>query len=189
MSPKPQRSERQDNILSLKVAIDALSLTKEIMSITPAKAVCGSVGVVLTMIRVWCPLSVVTDCGLKLIQDSMADETDYIELGLACADVCTVIGRGMNRKTLDDLSQSVCDAIAQLTTCVIPVMCGLESSLTTLSIERTVAEIQRKVIKTSRRNPVSRLFHAKNDKQAIATWKLDLNRILHIFDVGSIASV
>ena len=50
----------------------------------------------------------------------MANETDYIELGLACADICTALGRGMNGKRLGNLSQSVCDAIAQLTTCVKP---------------------------------------------------------------------
>lgn len=53
MTPKPQGPELEDHIISsLDVAIDALNITKEILSITPAKAVCGSVGVVLTMIRV-----------------------------------------------------------------------------------------------------------------------------------------
>ena len=49
-------------------------------------------------------------------QDSMANKTDYVELGLACADVCGALHRGMNGKKLDDLSQSVCEAIARLTT-------------------------------------------------------------------------
>ena len=48
-------------------------------------------------------------------QDSMANESDYVELGLACADVCKALHRGMNGKTLDDLSQSVREAIEQLT--------------------------------------------------------------------------
>jgi methyl-accepting chemotaxis protein len=38
-------------------------------------------------------------------------------------------------------------------------------------------------MKQSNRNPVSRLFHAKNDKETIAAWRLDLNRILHVFNV------
>jgi hypothetical protein len=46
-----------------------------------------------------------------------------------------------------------------------------------------VAEIQRKVIKQSGRNAVSRLLRAKNDKETIAGWKLELNRILHVFSV------
>jgi hypothetical protein len=53
---------------------------------------------------------------------------------------------------------------------------------------RTVAEIQRKVIKRSGRNAVSRLFRAKNDKETIAAWKLDLDRILQVFNVGSVLS-
>ena len=36
---------------------------------------------------------------------------------------------------------------------------------------------------------ISRHFHAKNDKEKIAAWRLDLNRILHIFNVRSIGSV
>ena len=50
-----------------------------------------------------------------------------------------------------------------------------------------MAEIQRKVIKQSGRNVVSRLFHAKNDKELIVTWKAELNRILLVFNVRSIA--
>src|SRR5258708_3197989 len=48
---------------------------------------------------------------------------------------------------------------------------------------RTVAEIQKNVVKQSKRNPASRLFHAKNDKDTIAAWRLELNRILHVFNV------
>jgi len=46
-----------------------------------------------------------------------------------------------------------------------------------------VAEIQRKVVKQAGRNAASRLFHAKNDKETITGWKLDLNRILQVFNV------
>jgi hypothetical protein len=51
---------------------------------------------------------------------------------------------------------------------------------------RTVAEIQGKVIKQSKRNAFSRLLHAKNDKETIAGWKSELNRILHVFTVRSV---
>ena len=47
-------------------------------------------------------------------QDTMVNEQDYVELGLSCADICRALDRGMNGKKLDDLSQSVCDAINQL---------------------------------------------------------------------------
>jgi hypothetical protein len=45
----------------------------------------------------------------------MANQADYVELGLACADVCTVLDRGLNGKRLKDLNDSVCEAIKQLT--------------------------------------------------------------------------
>jgi len=51
-----------------------------------------------------------------------------------------------------------------------------------------VAEIQRKIIKQSKRNVVSRHFHAKLDKETIATWRSDLVRILHVFNVCSTVS-
>ena len=47
-------------------------------------------------------------------QDTMADEQDYVELGLSCADICKAFDRGVNGKKPSDLSRSVCDAIDQL---------------------------------------------------------------------------
>ena len=52
-----------------------------------------------------------------------------------------------------------------------------------------MAEIQRKVKNDGKRNVISRHFHARNDKEKIAGWKSDLNRILHVFNVRSIGSV
>ena len=45
----------------------------------------------------------------------MANKIDYVELGLACAKVCKALDRGMNGRTLDDLNESVREAINQLT--------------------------------------------------------------------------
>jgi hypothetical protein len=53
---------------------------------------------------------------------------------------------------------------------------------------RTVAEIRNKVMKQSGRNAASRLFHARNDKEIIAAWKSELNRILIVFNVCSARS-
>jgi hypothetical protein len=64
----------------------------------------------------------------------MANQLDYVDLGLNCADICKALDRGMSGKKLDDLSQSVCEAISQLTTWVKPVVHSLGSSLTTLPI-------------------------------------------------------
>ena len=52
-----------------------------------------------------------------------------------------------------------------------------------------MAAIQRNTIKQSKRNAVSRLIHAKNDKERIAGWRSDLNRILQVFSVRSVVSV
>jgi len=45
----------------------------------------------------------------------MVNKRDYVELGLLCADVCRALEWGMNGKGLNDLSESVRDAIKQLT--------------------------------------------------------------------------
>jgi len=52
-----------------------------------------------------------------------------------------------------------------------------------------VAEIQGKIIKQGKRNVLSRLAHAKSDKEAIAAWRSDLNRMLLMFNVRSVVSV
>jgi hypothetical protein len=64
----------------------------------------------------------------------MANQLDYVDLGLSCADICRALDRGMNGKKLDDLSQSVCEAINQLTAWVEPVARSLDGSLTVLPI-------------------------------------------------------
>ena len=46
----------------------------------------------------------------------MANRADYVDLGLACAEVCTTLDRGLNGKSLNDLNDSVCEAIKRLTT-------------------------------------------------------------------------
>ena len=60
--------------------------------------------------------------------------------------------------------------------------------LTKFSI-RTVDEIQGHIIKRSKRNVISRRYHAKDDKEAIAGWRLDLDRILSAFNVCLVTPV
>ena len=57
-----------------------------------------------------------------------------------------------------------------------------------LIFHRTVAEIERKIISQGGRNPLSRFLHARDDKDNISGWKLDLNRILNIFTVCSVGT-
>ena len=113
-----KQQKRQENALSLlDVAIEALNLAKDICGIPPAQAVFGSVSILLTMIRVrFPPPSDDLFWTLTCNQDSMANRSDYVELGLACAEVCKALDRGMNGRKMDELGQSVFEAIEQLTT-------------------------------------------------------------------------
>ena len=53
MDSNSQRPKGRDGALSsLNMAIDAMNLAKDIVNIAPAKAAFGSVGALLTMIRV-----------------------------------------------------------------------------------------------------------------------------------------
>ena len=49
--------------------------------------------------------------------------------------------------------------------------------------------IREKIVEKDGRNLLSRLAHAKNDKDAIIAWKLDLIRILQVFNVCPTSSV
>ena len=64
----------------------------------------------------------------------MVNKTDYVELGLACADVCTALDRGMSGRRAEELSQPVSEAIRQLTTLVESAADTPGDSLTKLSI-------------------------------------------------------
>ena len=46
----------------------------------------------------------------------MLNQLDYVELGLACVDVCRALDRGVNGRRVDELSQSVYEATEQLMT-------------------------------------------------------------------------
>ena len=116
----------------------------------------------------------------------MTNEDDCVELGLACADVCTALSRGLDGKLLKDLNNSVSEAINQLTTWVTSVAVSSERLIDDVLDRSTLAEIQREIIKKGKQNVVSRLFHAKNDKEAITNWKSDLNKILLVFNVSSV---
>jgi hypothetical protein len=116
MTSETQPSEGQDDTFSmLNVAIDALTLAKGVCGIAPAQAAFSASSALLTTIRVDSPNSMVPDLPLTYLQDSMANQQDYVELGLNCAEICTALGRGMNGKQLNDLNSSVRDAIGQLT--------------------------------------------------------------------------
>lgn len=45
----------------------------------------------------------------------MINQMTYVELGLACAQVCNALDRGLDGKRLDELNESVREAIKHLT--------------------------------------------------------------------------
>ena len=55
-----------------------------------------------------------TDCGLRYTQEDINNQGDYVELGLACANVCNILTRGLEGKRWDDLNDSVHKAIEEL---------------------------------------------------------------------------
>ena len=62
MNADTQPPKRQGDIISsLNVAIEVLNIAKEVSSITPAKAVFGTVSALLAMIKVHCLLSFVAE--------------------------------------------------------------------------------------------------------------------------------
>ena len=50
----------------------------------------------------------------------MMNQAEYVELGLACANVCTTLDRAMDGRPLGNLSQSVREAVGELITLVKP---------------------------------------------------------------------
>ena len=187
MTDNPQRQKGRGKVIpALNIAIDSLNIVKEATSATPVNPVFGSVAILLTMIRVSSAHFEMKFPPFTHIQDTMANEQDYVDLGLSCADICKALERGMDGKSLNDLSKSVCDAINQLTMWVGLVVHIFRSSAHRSWDCRTVAEIQEKVLKRSERHGVSRFLHSRDDKDVITGWKSDLNRILHVFNVCSV---
>ncbi|KAF9643833.1 hypothetical protein BDM02DRAFT_3191163 [Thelephora ganbajun] len=139
MDANPQRRRQDGALESLNAAMNAMNIAEERSGIAPAKVVFGSVNALLTKIT-----------------GSMIDEQDYVELGLYCADICQALDRGTNGRRPDEFSQSLGEAINQLTAKV---------------IERD-----------SRRNAAPPFPHARNNKEMIAAWKSELNRILLVFN-------
>ncbi|KAF9792079.1 hypothetical protein BJ322DRAFT_10503 [Thelephora terrestris] len=98
-SPKPK--EWDGVVSTLNVFIEAFNLAKEISSVTPARAVFGSVAVILTTIK-----------------ESFANRQDCIELGQTCVEICCVLDRGTKGKGAEHLNQLVRDAINRAQTTV-----------------------------------------------------------------------
>ena len=59
--------------------------------------------------------------------------------------------------------------------------------LTVLPLDpRAVGEIERNIIKEGKRNLISQRLRAKNNKEKVAGWKLDLDKTIQVFNVRSV---
>ena len=54
---------------------------------------------------------------------------------------------------------------------------------------RTLSVIQRHIIKRGKRSIFRRFFRPKKNEKLVATWRLELEKIRHVFDVRSFTSV
>ena len=75
-----------------------------------------------------------------VVQDTVINEQDYLELGLDCADICRTLDRVTGGKNQDDLSQSMCKEMDQLILWVKPTA----DSLNSLSTTRLIIELRRR---------------------------------------------
>jgi hypothetical protein len=64
------------------------------------------------------------------MQDFTSNKTDYVDLGLACVEVCEALTRAMRGKKEDDLSPFMIKAVGLLATWVKPVTHSLDASPT-----------------------------------------------------------
>ena len=119
----------------------------------------------------------------------MANKQGYVDLGLSCVDIYKALKRGMDGRELDELSESVREAIEDLKAWVeraIRISCP---SAHYYDLDhRTIAEIHKKVKKRGGRHWICRFLHSRDDKDAIPAWNSKLDRILHVFNVCSARS-
>ncbi|KAF9792061.1 hypothetical protein BJ322DRAFT_9175 [Thelephora terrestris] len=102
MATNSQQPTEWDGVAStLNVFIEAFNRAKEISEIKPARAIFGSVAVILAT-----------------IEESFHKQQNYIKLGQHCVDICRVLDRGTRGKRMERLSQSVREAMDQLMTTV-----------------------------------------------------------------------
>ena len=116
METEPQQPKEREGVISaLNGFIEVFNLAKEVSSNTPAKAVFGSVSVLLATIRVsLLAFGRLNTDSEECAQDTMVNKADYVELALTCADVCAALKRGLDEKSEDGLNDSVREAIKQL---------------------------------------------------------------------------
>ena len=189
MTTDPKRSKGRDGALSvLGIAIEGLNLAKEISSITPAKAVFGSASVILAMIKVRCfllfygnKLQLHVCPGLYGQRAGLHRSRVVLRRSVRCPRPGIEREAAGRTRSAGARGDWATDYVRW------SINAGVGRRAYQRCDRRTLAEMERKIIKMSKRSAVSRLLRAKNDKETITAWRQDLDRILHIFNVSAAA--
>ena len=111
-----QHPKARDGVLTtLDLFIQTLNIAKDACGIPPAQVALGSASVLLTMIRVRLSLFCELKLLIRIVQDTMANDNDYTELGQACGEVCQALYERLKGRRSDELNQPVLGAIGTLT--------------------------------------------------------------------------
>ena len=116
MASSHQPKGRDGALKTLDLFIQTLNIAKDACGIPPAQVALGSASVLLTMIRARFSLFAEGELLTYAVQDTMANDQDYVELGQACAEVCQALYQRLKGRRSDELNQSVQGAIGNLTT-------------------------------------------------------------------------
>ena len=102
---------------SLDDMVDALN--RDAIKASSMKQVFRTVGTVLSLIQVSClVLRPSVNSHRWPNQDRMIDNKDYLELSEYCFNVCEVLKTSIQGKSVDDLDESVREALQNLERCV-----------------------------------------------------------------------
>ena len=115
MASSQQPKGRDGVLTTLDLFIQALNIAKDACGIPPAQVALGSASVLLTMIRVRSSLFRENKPPTRVVQDTMANNSDYTELGQACGEVCQALYHRLKGRRSDELNQPVLGAIGTLT--------------------------------------------------------------------------
>ena len=113
MDPAPQRPIDWDlALIALDGAIVVMDLAEKGSNIPPAKAIFGTVGIILATIKV--RLLLFNDNFPIFTHNQDSEVHEHVELGLFCTDICEELDRCLFGRKMDELTKSVCDAMDRL---------------------------------------------------------------------------
>ena len=115
MASSQQLKGRDGVLVTLDLFIQTLNIAKDACGVPPAQVALGSASTLLTMIRVCFSIYREGTLLTLVVQDTIANDQDYVELGQACAEVCQALYERLKGRRSDELNQPVLGAIGTLT--------------------------------------------------------------------------